>query len=97
MSVSELDDREDQLSQIRDETQGYLSRIDETKAELNVLIMKTQGYSRNTSRSYRDSLTPKADKSGQYERSPFGKKLNISDYSYSVTPISKRSGKSRFQ
>jgi hypothetical protein len=93
MSISELNEGDDQLSQIREETQGYLSRIDETKAELNVLMMKTQSYSRNTSKNFRDSLTPRADKSGQYERSPFGKTLHISDYSYSITPVSRKYGK----
>jgi hypothetical protein len=95
MSISELDEAEDQLSQIRDETLNYLSRIDETKAELNILMMKTQSYSKNTSKTFRDSLTPRGDKSGQYERSPFGKTLHISDYSYSITPVARKSGKPR--
>jgi hypothetical protein len=95
MSISELDEGDDQLAQIRDETNGYLTRIDETKAELNILMMKTQSYSRNTSKNFRDSLTPHGEKSGQYERSPFGKRLHISDYSYSITPVARKSGKPR--
>ena len=54
MSLSELED--DKTQQIQEETMGFLSKIDETKADLNLLMMKTQSYSRNTTFSYRDSI-----------------------------------------
>jgi hypothetical protein len=93
MTLDDLDEKNDEIAQIQAETRDCVARINETKAELNLLMLKAHSYSRNTAISYQDSLTPKADRSTTYTRSPFGKRLQISDYSYSITPKSKKSRK----
>jgi hypothetical protein len=85
MNLHDLEDRTNEIGQIQNETREYLARINETKIELNVLMLKTHSYVRNTSMSYKDSLTAKTEGLASYSRSPFGKGLQISDYSYSVT------------
>jgi hypothetical protein len=86
MNLDDLDDRNNEIARIQNETQDYLARINETKIELNDLILKTHSYVRNTSMTYKDSLRPKTEGPALYSRSPFEKKLQISDDSYSVTP-----------
>ena len=96
MTLAELDEDEDKASEIRKDTMGYLARIQETKADINLLIMKTNSYSRNTGVSYKEVVTPKAEGDEQaYSKSPFGKQLHISDYSYTVTPKSRKNERSR--
>jgi hypothetical protein len=90
MTLGELGEMSDEIAQIQAETRDWVARINETKAELNVLMLKTDSYSRNTAISYRDSLTPKSERAATYTRSPFGKRLQISDYSLSITPKAKR-------
>ena len=93
MSLSELDEGQ---SQFTEATNDCLARIEATKADLNVLMLKTKSYTRNTGMSYHDVLTPTQQKrQDSYARSPFGKELQISDYSYTVTPTSSKSGKYR--
>jgi hypothetical protein len=93
MELDELDGTNDAIAQIQAQTRECVARINETKAELNVLMLKTRGYSRNTATSYRDALTPKEERPATYTKSPFGKRLQISDYSYLMTPQTKKSKK----
>lgn len=94
MSLSELDDG--RTSQFTEATNDCMARIEATKADLNVLMLKTKSYTRNTGMSYRDVVTPERDrKQDSYSRSPFGKQLHISDYSYAVSPTSSKGGRSR--
>lgn len=91
MSLSELDDG----TNFQKETDEFMGRVQAVKGDLNVLMLKTKGYTRNTGVSYKESRTPKQETDGGYQRSPFGKRLHISDYSYSITPTSVKSGKSK--
>jgi hypothetical protein len=95
MRLDDLEDRNDEISLIQSETQDYLTRIHETKVELNVLMLKTHSYARNTSMSYKDVLPPKAEGAASYSRSPFGRKLLISDYSSSLAPTTVKWRKSK--
>jgi hypothetical protein len=85
MTLGDLDDGNDRIAQIQSETEDYLARINEAKGELNVLMLKTHSYARNTSMTYKDAL-PKIDGAASYSRSPFGKRLQISDYSHLLVP-----------
>ena len=93
MSLSELDDNKG--TQFQRETDEFLGRVQAVKGDLNVLMMKTSGYTRNTATSYKESLTPKGERDSGYERSPFGKRLHISDYSSAITPTSLKGRRSR--
>jgi hypothetical protein len=92
LTLGDLDEGNDQIAQIQSETEEYLARISEAKAELNVLMLKTHGYARNSSITYKDVL-PKSEGGDSYHRSPFGKRLQISDYSYSLVPLAAKKRK----
>jgi hypothetical protein len=93
MQPDELGEQNNEIEQIQSETADYLARISEAKAELTVLMLKTHSYARNSSLTYQDALRQRPEDSDSYSRSAFGKKLQISDYSYSVGPSRPRRGR----
>lgn len=61
----------------------YNFEIGKTKTEISILSAKSDAYAKNTTVTYRDVISPKANKEEpeSYKKSPFGKKLMITDYS----------------
>lgn len=91
MTIEELND---DLSNIQDQTNDCIANINDAKVEIGILIAKTNCYAKNTTISYHDTLTPhKKEEDAPYRRSPFGKKLQITDYSYVCTPKGSKYGK----
>jgi hypothetical protein len=81
MSLDQFEKKKTQIGQIQNETEDFLSQINEAKVELNVLMIKTHNYMRNTSLTYKDSVPLRTEGRSLYSRSPFGQSLHISDYS----------------
>lgn len=91
MSMSDLG--ENQMSRAAQENLDYLEHIYEAKMELKSLMYKTGAYAKNTATTFRDTYTPDSQKKTNYSKSPYGEKLQKSDYSryLSPSPASKRS------
>ena len=71
-SKSGIDSKHDQI----------LEKIKTTKNEISVLVAKTDAYSKNTTKNYKDITTPtKSNNKDSYKKSPFGKELGLTDYS----------------
>jgi hypothetical protein len=96
MKLSQLEKQKNEIEQIHNEMEDFLSQINETKVELNVLMLKTHNYSRNTSWNYKDSVPQTTEGQSLYSRSPFGQKLHISDYSFSVAATAPKKQKRPF-
>jgi hypothetical protein len=96
MNLDELDNKRSKIEQIDNETEDFLGRINETKVELDVLMLKTHNYMRNTSLTYQDSIPQRTEEPNLYSRSPFGQSLCISDYSYSIPTTGPKKQKSPF-
>ena len=83
MSLSEISSPS--KTGINSKHEQILEKIKVTKNEISVLVAKTDAYSKNTAKNYKDITTPtKKDNNDSYKKSPFGKELGISDYSHLV-------------